>query len=96
MAKHTPGPWEVHSSFPFQRVVAGKSLIVARMGGDSVEADVHLIAAAPDLLGALKDARFRLAEMQYQIVRGTQPNDTPEVERLVARLDSVIAKAEDS
>lgn len=52
---HTPGPWVVRRKFPEEYIVSSDSahIIVQRMGGDSIEGDARLIAAAPELLSAL-------------------------------------------
>ena len=58
-ASHTPGPWAIYSL-----TVSGETTVWVRCDsrviadlvtdGPSVEADARLIAAAPDLLAALK------------------------------------------
>lgn len=63
-SKHTPGPWEVIDSFsPSVKEIKGPSFTIAATmwATDLTEkdyqnrrADLHLIAAAPDLLEALK------------------------------------------
>jgi len=65
MSKHTPGPWKVH-------LVDGALIVddagweVAEASGDydtdadRMEANARLIAAAPDLLAALKHARSQM------------------------------------
>lgn len=57
MSKHTPGPWEheVHElSEGFSAIVYGSN--GQRIGTDHLsEANARLIAAAPDLLAALRD-----------------------------------------
>ena len=70
-ARFTKGPWEVvtHERFPFQREVKGEDGYVCDMEGLSeddmvtVEANARLIAAAPDLYEALKDADDTLANL---------------------------------
>lgn len=55
--KFTPGPWEVvkHERFPFQREVKAESGYICDMEGLTeedmltVEANAHLIAAAPEM-----------------------------------------------
>ena len=59
MAEHTPGPWRHEWREPDCTVWAGEDEHVASIYGDgSVEnatANARLIAAAPDLLEALKE-----------------------------------------
>lgn len=55
--KHTPGPWKVEPRGNLkarQFVEAGEFRIVECLTRDQ-EANAHLIAAAPELLAALKD-----------------------------------------
>jgi hypothetical protein len=63
--QHTPGPWQIlpeESDKPYIRIrgtVLGGRYKVANVNldvifRDEARANVHLIAAAPDLLGALK------------------------------------------
>lgn len=56
MSKHTEGPWEVRADWI---VGFNGTLHVATIprafDGDYSEANAHLIAAAPDLLAALKE-----------------------------------------
>lgn len=65
MSNHTPGPWTVKASRYVQRqaIVAGAScghdLIAEVMGSNGEnEANARLIAAAPDLLAALKGVEW--------------------------------------
>jgi hypothetical protein len=61
-AKHTPAPWRVEpdsSHFDSLTTIANGSARVAEAAGRTLaecEANAHLIAAAPDLLEALKVA----------------------------------------
>jgi hypothetical protein len=52
MSKHTPGPWEVWDQYirPDYR----DDKVICQWGSYTSEADAHLIAAAPDMLAALK------------------------------------------
>jgi hypothetical protein len=72
MPKHTPGPWQVNG-----REVKGppdSGVIVARLPEwgiladcpDQAPANAALIAAAPDLLAALKLCQARLRSMSWQ------------------------------
>lgn len=57
---HTPGPWEMDGA----RIKKDENLTIARVGvafdGDWSEANARLIAAAPDLLDACKQAETML------------------------------------
>ena len=65
MSKHTSGPWKIKKRASYGWVLENGSrhMIVDPFGG-SIEtdyADVHLIAAAPEMLSMLKEyaARYR-------------------------------------
>ena len=56
MSKHTPGPWERWGrASPSQVISAGDCFVAQTLGGND-EANARLIAAAPDLLEALREA----------------------------------------
>ena len=58
MAEHTPGPWEIRDIHTGHGPVLlnDRNKIIATFDtGGPNEADARLIAAAPDLLAALKD-----------------------------------------
>lgn len=61
-AKHTPGPWHLFSNSIGVGVTTGRSDVAHCSGFDSlrtleeVESNARLIAAAPDLLEALRGA----------------------------------------
>jgi hypothetical protein len=93
--KPTPGPWEVRSAFvgPLQ-VWAGDHIQVADVGADTFDvcdANARLIAAAPDLLDALVEAKT-LIDGSYGTDK-TNPNIWPEIRPLQRRIDSAIKKA---
>ena len=55
MTEHTPGPWTRRYTPQGEYVLGPESTAVARMQDGSIEgADARLIAAAPDLLAALR------------------------------------------
>lgn len=59
MSKHTPGPWEPitdkHGEVVVYEAVTRANLDICKMGGNTNDgANARLIAAAPDLLEALK------------------------------------------
>ncbi len=67
--KHTPGPWTFvqggSGNFPTWNVRVGSNLITLPFASsmDTLDADARLIAAAPDLLEALKEIEPILARM---------------------------------
>lgn len=70
MGEHTPGPWTVTKAevgYNFREVVAPGFGVVCEVGDWSAhnEANARLIAAAPDLLAALKAAVAELDEKTY-------------------------------
>ena len=84
MSKHTLGPWEASEGYPsdiwhVDMPSRGYSVVVSRaeedwdMAGEEVQANAHLIAAAPELLDALEtlllsterdDMNFRVRAME--------------------------------
>lgn len=90
MSKHTPGPWTQGKTNPCN--VSANSALVCRTfprgqyNTDSAEANARLIAAAPDLLDALKDALGILC----RIVDGQEWGG---IEDYIADMSAAIAKA---
>ena len=93
-AKHTPGPWVIHES----NAIVGEKLddhpiwlrpVVARFATGVRPADARLMAAAPELLEALKITRGNIASLGPA---GALTPYTPYQEWL-AMVDDVIAKA---
>lgn len=89
MTKHTPGPWEVQANrtsiyrpaMPEDeghdeiiRLVALVYSSVPDRDYSNLDANAHLIAAAPDLLEALKEING-IVENAQQIVGATLPSD---------------------
>ena len=76
-AKHTAGPWSVDYEGPAHLSIedsAGRVLAFCNLqseDGDEDEANARLIAAAPDLLQALKNAREWLDELAGLVQSGT-------------------------
>jgi hypothetical protein len=65
---YTPGPWKVKTTDYAGRYVLFNDIVRGRVPkdfGDEDEANARLIAAAPDLLEALKDTRDCLAAHGY-------------------------------
>lgn len=63
MTTHTPGPWHVSKIEPSEVNTDGR--VLARTFGDCALENARLIAAAPDLLAALKDVRGFLRSHGY-------------------------------
>jgi hypothetical protein len=90
--KFTPGPWTIKTDseggYAFVEILGADGLQVANLesGGDAfdaqTEADAQLIAAAPELLEALREAR------EWILGEGSI---VPE--RLVGRMSAALAKA---
>jgi hypothetical protein len=52
MSKHTPGPWKIWEQYIAR--ITDRHEVICQWGSYSSEADARLIAAAPELLKALK------------------------------------------
>ena len=81
--KHTPGPWRIHCDLYAE---AGDNLIVAKAKQFTdykvSMANARLIAAAPELLEALKETRW-LATRQMR----TEPFSDQELDRAAQALE---------
>lgn len=118
--KHTPGPWVAHpfqygSDDPRWRVIqlgssggsAGLAVVHPRRNaqGVAVEANAHLIAAAPELLAALQQARDYIAASAPTVAESLANPDTGLIDsgeglltmgvvyELIAQIEATIAKA---
>lgn len=96
-AKHTEGPWgrNIPPASKYPVIYAGRNTHVAQvlskgLPDAEVEANANLIAAAPELLAALKLARSVIAECRKRIP-ATDHDDGIPVELFI---DAAIAKAE--
>lgn len=56
-ATHHPGPWRLKGIWPDQRIVAPDHGLILKLGGDSIEPDAWLAAAAPTMYEALEKAQ---------------------------------------
>lgn len=88
---HTPGPWRRADGD--EDIVASDGAIVvdgyySTVDANQFDSNLALIAAAPDLLAALKEL---LEIPEYQVAIGGNPHA---VEALLERCRSAIAKAE--
>ena len=90
-SKHTPGPWEVDYEGPCRLAIIAPNDVDGAMvaftnlqnvDGDMDEANARLIAAAPDLLKAIKIARTWI-NLDYPLNQDD-----------VDTVDAAIAKAE--
>ena len=98
---HTPGPWKLTEGGRIrQERIIGKydddicqmpfgSFDEAKEMSDSEIANGYLIAAAPDLLEAIKDAR---EYVEYLLT--VEPFDHDDPDAMIRLFDTVIAKAE--
>lgn len=81
--KHTPGPWSHNyvGSHGYCIYAGGKHIGLSILyKADGGEANARLMAAAPDLLNLLREARDELKA-------------EPEMWEFIARIDAAIAKA---
>ena len=91
-AKHTPGPWSrnIKPAHKYVTVWSGRNTHVAYvatgapLSNDEIEANIRLIAAAPELLEALK--ALRAAVVEYE--------DDDDLDAAKYGADDAIAKAE--
>lgn len=98
MSKHSPGPWRWDGETQDEkgRPVAGSRRLLDASGGDLLagwaelihDADARLIAAAPELLEALKKAVSSTAEEAR--ILGRQPEDSDDYRQwsaLISRIE---------
>jgi hypothetical protein len=86
--QHTPGPWELvpASSFcPWPAVIRGKTggFLVHGISKQLCEADARLIAAAPDLLEALR--KFALKHRHTYGLDGAWDEEITTAEKAIAK-----------
>lgn len=108
MSAHTPGPWSTRGSARERGTVyveAGSpQWLLASVSGQGVanEANARLIAAAPDLLEACRDAMAMLTHpevitaFQVAAIHGFSGSDEARAENIArrGRIEAAIAKAE--
>lgn len=100
--KHTPGPWEVENRFSCHSYVKAGARILFQTecnrehAGESEEskANARLIAAAPEMLSALKASlleheAIHEVTMLNPVMRGTKPP------AIIATIRAAISKAEE-
>jgi len=71
--KHTPGPWEAaYRSSPYRKEIYANGVAIAtvwRSGtGNQIHATARLMAAAPEMLAALKKVRSEVDLVAYPSV----------------------------
>ncbi|HEY9453453.1 MAG TPA: hypothetical protein VIR82_12320 [Bradyrhizobium sp.] len=94
-AKHTQGPWDFQEEYGdtgqrFTAVRDGRYETVCIIDGHENEADARLIAAAPDLLEALKEAESLLEQTLRWRGEGWECSEA----ELLGGIRAAIAKAE--
>jgi hypothetical protein len=102
MRKHTPGPWFAASegSYKVASVTSNTGIYADTLPeAAQIAADARLIAAAPDLLEALKDIHARLTEhpAYAELTEDEEEDiggDTAELSYLARMARTAIAKAE--
>lgn len=82
--KHTPGPWVIDNDNVIYQEGTAEPIASAAPTADE-KANAALIAAAPELLGALKMAEGYIA--------GVATNEPEEQDKLMAVIRAAIAKA---
>jgi hypothetical protein len=91
MTKHTPGPWHVHGDTAGDYQVNACFTRIARIDGQKVPslqelANATLMAAAPDLLVALKEAEAWLNNMPL----GHRSNTVlPKIQAAIAKAETI-------
>ena len=102
-SKHTPGPFGVHIGLDYARVLASPDThtddAVAEVYGEDEDqraANAYLLHAAPDLLGALKQAVSTLGAVDPVYDLEGQEADEAQAawDKDMARYSAAVAKAE--
>lgn len=97
---HTPGPWEWNEASKIDRdycqmlLAHGTTVLYHAARWKVLKADLHLIAAAPDLLDALKAALPWVALATARDPETTHPQALANAAEDLASLKAAIAKAE--
>lgn len=95
--KHTPGPWHSTHAIVYNAqgwAVANATVFHGKHGADESTANAHLIASAPELLEALKDAEFLLRQLSINWKEAARMVDS--CKRSASDARAAIAKAEGS
>ena len=94
MSKHTPGPWEIRAE---DNLIHAHGITICRVDNvkhPGIEADAHLIAASPDMLVALKDAKSELLDVLSSIDKERVHYDGDDFHELLNKINVAISKAE--
>lgn len=99
MSKHTPGPWSTYNNFGDQMLKAespkGQIELAAIFKSSEyqpvlpVEANARLIAAAPNLLSALKEAQSSLCEHCPQMMDTVGEQVGEHTDACLAAMDAI-------
>ncbi len=104
-AKHTPGPWYVSKRNPLRVIESGpRALTLATVGTNGhgvtaegaqaeAEANARLIAAAPELLDALRDAMQAVEVFHGPIAWEVFRDHSPEMKRWRAAIAKATGEA---
>ena len=97
---YSPGPWEVHHGFD---VTGYPCFYIHGLSGEqkrdksALEANAHLIAAAPDLAEALEDVCLRVTQAKMASRIGKKKDRTEfllgELDRIAEQVMAALAKA---
>lgn len=92
MSKHTPGPWRLSKAGSFKILHDDVGLEIGQLS--CTEDQARLIAAAPDMLEALKSAeRVLQAQVRCEFNAGAPPTGTYHHTKLL-EIQAAVAKAE--
>lgn len=86
--KHTPGPWTIEYKSRGLRHIRSSEQFIGTL--HAAEADALLIAAAPELYGALKEAEAAFEYIEHVLTFG----NAERVDKARAVIRGAIAKAE--
>jgi hypothetical protein len=95
--KHTPGPWTYEQETKTIRSVPANywiATIDSYDGAINNAANAALIAAAPELLEALKEIVARYSNLERLYFEAIKLNESPDTNGTIVRALSAIAKAE--
>lgn len=95
MSKHTPGEWKIEAIYiGFQRDVSFYNIMAGKtnLGSIKDEANARLIASAPELLEALKEAQKVLLICKPIMSHYLEPQEA--YNKVAVIIEQAIAKAE--
>ncbi len=101
-SKHTPGPWEIYGGIEICNAEGQEWKTIAdirypssantKISVNEAEANASLIAAAPEMLEALQEAREVLSDHWFTSEDGEDYNNDDVID-MCSKLDAIIAKA---